>query len=153
MLRAMSQADVSRLLVIEQEVQAMPWSEDTFKTCFQSGYLGWVIELAGKLVAFIIVSLRHEECHVLNLCVARAEQRRGLGRQLLGQALKYAKEHGAAMVYLEVRRSNSRAIALYRKEKFHLIGMRKDYYPGVSGPEDALVLARSLVDDRAANSC
>jgi ribosomal-protein-alanine N-acetyltransferase len=86
-----------------------------------------------------MVSMQTDECHVLNLVVARAYQRQGLGRRLMEHALLYAEQKGAGIVYLEVRRSNSRAISLYRKLHFHLIGERKDYYPTVNGAEDALL--------------
>ena len=79
-----------------------------------------------------------------NLCVARACQRQGLGRLLLEYGITEAKKRQTLVIYLEVRRSNSRAIALYRKLKFLLIGERRHYYQTVNGPEDALVFAMSL---------
>ncbi len=144
MLRNLTQADLQSILVIEQSAHAVPWTEDTFKTCFQAGHVGWVVEVDKKIVGFIIVSLRAEECHILNLCVARLSQHQGFGRQLLLHALSHARSLGVGIVYLEVRRTNSRAIALYLKEKFIEIGVRKDYYPTVGGAEDALIFARSL---------
>lgn len=153
MLRAFLKSDLPQLLKIEQSAHVIPWNEATFQTCFQSGYLGWVIEKDKQLAGFIIVSMRIEECHILNLCVAREYQHQGLGRQLLEYALHYAKQQGLGIVYLEVRRSNKRAIALYKKERFYLVGMRKDYYPTVIGKEDALIFAKSLRDDRGPESC
>ena len=49
------------------------------------------------------------------------------------------------MIYLEVRESNARAIALYQKMAFIQIGTRKDYYPLPEGRENGLVYARNLV--------
>lgn len=144
MLRALYAADLPELLAIENSVHVSPWSADTFKTCFQAGYVGWVIEHEKKVIAFIIISLRPDECHILNLCVTREQQRRGHGKCLLIHALSHAKEHGVGIAYLEVRRSNTRAIDLYRKNQFHFIGERKEYYPTVNGKEDALVFAMSL---------
>lgn len=146
MLRTLFSSDIPQLLVIENAVHIAPWNEETFKICFQSGYVGWVLEIDKKIIGFIIVSLKVEECHVLNVCVARDHQHKGYGLQLLTTALTHAKQHGVGIAYLEVRRSNSRAISLYRKMKFHLVGERKDYYPTVSGNEDALIFAMSLHD-------
>jgi ribosomal-protein-alanine N-acetyltransferase len=81
------------------------------------------------------------------VCVAHAHQHQGWGRKLLTHAIQYAKQHGAGIVYLEVRRSNTKAISLYRKESFYLIGERKGYYPTVAGQEDALIFAKSLVSE------
>ena len=67
---------------------------------------------------------------------------------MLEYALDYAKQQGAMAAYLEVRRSNTPAIALYQKMQFLPIGERKNYYTTVSGSEDALVFARNLVEQR-----
>jgi ribosomal-protein-alanine N-acetyltransferase len=144
MLRNLFASDLQTLLAIEQAAHAVPWTEETFKICFEIGHLGWAMELNGRVIGFIIVSMRPEECHILNLCVARTHQHQGYGRQMLRHALTVTKQKGAAVVYLEVRRSNSRAIALYKKEHFMQIGERKGYYPTVSANEDALIFAKTL---------
>ena len=43
-----------------------------------------------------------------------------------------------------MRLSNAAALALYRKRGFNEVGMRKNYYPGEKGREDALILATEL---------
>lgn len=144
MLRTFFKSDIPAVLAIEQAIHVVPWGEDTFRICFQEGYLGWVMEMDAKPVGFIIVSLRADECHILNVAVARDYQHQGFGRQLIEHALAHAKQKNAGITYLEVRRSNSRAISIYEKMNFHLIGERKDYYPTVSGTEDALIFAKSL---------
>lgn len=149
MLRTLFKSDLRQLLAIEESVHIVPWTEDTFKSCFDTGYLGWVIEKDQKLIGFIIISLRVDECHVLNLGIAHAYQHQGFGSTLLAYALNHAKQKGVGIAYLEVRRSNSRAIALYRKLHFHLVGERKSYYPLQTGNEDALIFAKSLHEENA----
>lgn len=146
MLRTLYKSDLDQVLVIENAVHVVPWTVDTFKTCFASGYFGWVAELDKKIIGFIIVSLTPDECHVLNLCVARDMQRLGWGRKLLQHALDHAKSNHIGIAYLEVRRSNTRAISLYQEMQFYQVGERKNYYPTIAGTEDALVYAKSLVD-------
>jgi ribosomal-protein-alanine N-acetyltransferase len=144
MFRKMVKADLPQLIAIEQSVQGAPWNEETFKMCFEMAYDGWVVEQDNRIAGYIVVSLQTDECHILNLCVAREYQRQGLGRKLLEYGLDQAKNRQMGIAYLEVRRSNSRAIALYRKMKFLMIGERKNYYQTVNGPEDALIFAMSL---------
>lgn len=144
MFRKMVKADLPQLIAIEQSVQGAPWNEETFKTCFEMAFDGWVVEQDNRIAGYIVVSLQTDECHILNLCVAREYQRQGLGRKLLEFGLDQAKNRQMGIAYLEVRRSNSRAIALYRKMKFLMIGERKNYYQTVNGPEDALIFAMSL---------
>jgi ribosomal-protein-alanine N-acetyltransferase len=61
-------------------------------------------------------------------------------RRLLG----LARSHNADSAFLEVRVSNLAAIALYTSEGFCEVGLRRGYYPGVHGREDAVIMARSL---------
>jgi ribosomal-protein-alanine N-acetyltransferase len=83
---------------------------------------------------------------VLNLCIEPREQGRGVGRRLLRALLRLAAGHGARRVFLEVRPSNPHAIALYDKEGFNEIGRRPRYYPAHVGREDAIVMAKELLD-------
>lgn len=145
MLRTLQKTDLPEILVIENAVHIAPWTEETFKVCFQSGYTGWVVEVDKTVVGFIIISANREDCHILNVCVAHAHQHRGYGYKLISKAIEQAKRDGINIAYLEVRRSNTRAITLYRKMGFHYIGERKEYYPGgATGNEDALVFAMAL---------
>ena len=50
----------------------------------------------------------------------------------------------AETVFLEVRPSNTWAIALYEDMGFNEIGIRKGYYPAENGREDAIMLALQL---------
>jgi ribosomal-protein-alanine N-acetyltransferase len=58
-----------------------------------------------------------------------------------------ARWHRAERVFLEVRPSNPRAIALYHDLGFNEIGRRPGYYPAANGREDALVMAIELLPD------
>jgi ribosomal-protein-alanine N-acetyltransferase len=144
MLRSLFKSDLPQILAIEQSVHVAPWTEETFHVVFRTGYAGWVMELDKKIIGFVIVSWSASECHVLNLCVAHAYQHQGYGRQLMDKALEEARKQGIRIAYLEVRRTNSRAISLYEKMQFQVVGERKGYYPTVNGQEDALVFARDL---------
>jgi ribosomal-protein-alanine N-acetyltransferase len=143
-IRTLFKSDLNQLLDIEKAVHVTPWDEETFNTCFQAGYIGWVMEYSKKIIGFILISQTADECHILNLCVLHEFQHRGRGQQLLQYALVYARQNGIGIAYLEVRKSNTRAISLYRKMQFHLIGQRKNYYPTEAGAEDALIFALNL---------
>jgi ribosomal-protein-alanine N-acetyltransferase len=140
----LSLSDLNQLLLIERSVHIVPWTENIFKACFRAQVRGWGIEIDRKMIAFIMMSFSGEECHILNLCVAILYQHQGFGRMLLKHALNDAKANKIKVAYLEVRRSNTRAITLYEKMKFQLVGERKNYYPSGVGKEDALIYAISL---------
>lgn len=136
--------DIPAMYQIEELVQGIPWALDIFHTCFRAGYTSWGIEIENKLIGFVMVGLQGDECHILNIGVHPQYQRQGWGMKLLEWALKEAKNKKMGMAYLEVRRSNQRAIALYEKAGFSQIGERKDYYPAFEGREDALIFAGVL---------
>lgn len=144
MIRKLKEADLSQVAAIEQATQVAPWSDRIFKDCLLIGYPGWVLEQDAKIIGFVIISVRGDEGHLLNLGVHPRFQRQGFGSQLLTYAIDMASQQGAMMVYLEVRESNERAIALYKKMHFVEITTRKDYYPAFEGRENGLVYARDL---------
>ena len=76
------------------------------------------------------------ETQIHEVAVAPQARRRGLGRQLV-EALCAACGPGPAL--LEVRASNTPALALYSACGFTTVGRRADYYPD---GEDALLMTR-----------
>ena len=86
-----------------------------------------------------------EEAHLTLLGIDPHYRRQGLGELLLCQLLEKAREWSLERATLEVRVSNTSAIALYEKLGFAVAGRRKDYYP--IPPEDALILWHSKLDD------
>ncbi len=145
LMRPMSEQDIDAILLIEQGIYDFPWSAETFQGCLYSAYCNWVLEWNGILVAYAIMSVDVGESHILNLCVSRDHQSRGLGKMLLTHLLEIAKERHATMTFLEVRISNFAAIKLYLEHGFDEIGIRHNYYPAKIGREDALILARTSV--------
>jgi ribosomal-protein-alanine N-acetyltransferase len=85
-----------------------------------------------------------DEAELLNIRVAPAYRRRGVGRCLL--AACRTDLEGARCLHLEVRANNWAALALYREAGFAQVGVRRGYYPAVAGGrEDALLLRLDLV--------
>ena len=100
-------------------------------------------EREGRIVAYGVLMLGPGEAQLLNLSVVPDAQRQGLGSDLLALFLEEALRLGATQVFLEVRVSNTAAIALYERAGFASVARRADYYPpGPSGAtrEDALVM-------------
>jgi len=104
------------------------------------------MERDGQLIGYGVLSIAADEAHVLNICIDPLAQSRGLGRQLLRALVQLAGNRGAQRVFLEVRPSNTPALALYHSEGFNEIGRRPRDYPAAQGREDAVVMAIELVD-------
>lgn len=142
--RPMSVADVDAVLLIERAAYPYPWTRGNFMDCLDSGYSCWVVETGGGLVGYSILMAGAGEGHVLNCCIAPAWQGRGLGRLAMQRLIEGAPEYGVDCLFLEVRPSNAKAIALYESLGFETVGLRRHYYPADQGREDALVMRRGL---------
>lgn len=141
MLRQMTSADIPAVLAIEQATQISPWIEQAFIESLQV-YSCWVIEQNNAVIAFGIISIKKSvgESHIMDIAVKPEKQGQGLGKQLLLHLLYCAEIGGGYSVLLEVRRSNVKALQLYKALGFNEIGVRKNYYPAVNGREDAIML-------------
>ena len=146
-LRPMRRQDAEAVFVIEQVSYPYPWTKSIFFDCLRIGYCCRVAEFDGGIAGYAILSAAVGEAHLLNLCVAPEHRRSGLGQLLLDGVLMDASLLQAGRVFLEVRPSNKPATKLYRQNDFHVIGRRPEYYPGVNGREDALVMVHHI-DDR-----
>ena len=145
-LRKMDHADLPSVLEIEAMNYEFPWSEGVFKDCFRAmNYVNWVCEAPDDLiVGYCILSVAAGEAHIMNISVNPTFQRQGAGRKMLLHLIEYARPR-AEKLFLEVRPSNPGAIDLYRKTGFREIGIRKGYYPGKNGREDAIMFELNLV--------
>ncbi len=143
-MRDMRQSDVPRVAVLERQSYDFPWSPGIFRDCLLAGYTCMVVEHRGEVIGYAIMSLAAAEAHLLNLCVAAERRREGHGLALLHLLMQQAAQAGAEHIYLEVRPSNAAALALYQREGFQQVGLRKHYYRAKTGAEDAVVLACSL---------
>ncbi|MBX3727064.1 MAG: ribosomal protein S18-alanine N-acetyltransferase [Xanthomonadales bacterium] len=144
-LRAMTESDVDAVMAIELAAYAFPWTPGIFADCLRAGYRAWLVERAGMVCAYGLLSAAAGEAHVLNVCVDPGQRRTGLARVLMARLLDDARTLGAQRVFLEVRPSNIGAVALYDALGFHLVSRRPNYYPAEHGREDALVMAMELL--------
>lgn len=92
------------------------------------------------MAGYVVALDAADEGEILNLAVAPAGRRRGLGRALVEEILEVLAGRGVRSVYLEVRESNAPARALYAAHGFREVGRRSHYYR--RPVEDAIVLRR-----------
>lgn len=143
-IRPLGVDDLPAVLLLEQRAHAFPWSAGNFGDALVSGYYMVVMEAGGQLIGYGIVQVILDEGHLLNITITPDLHGRGLGRELLLHLLEYAKSHTDTL-FLEVRPSNTRAIALYQASGFNEIGLRRNYYPARDGGrEDALLMAMAF---------
>lgn len=144
----MRRAHVRDVLEIERAVYPRPWSAALFfSELAQPKTRHYVIAvLDDKVIGYGGVMVHADEAHITNVAVEPDIQHRGVGRALMVNLMRTARERDANTVALEVRVSNWPAQRLYAWFGFRPIGVRKNYY--AESGEDALVMmARDLQGD------
>jgi len=142
--RPMRRGDLDWVMEIEPLIYSHPWTRGNFEDSLSAGYSCWVVECARARAAYGVLMIGVREAHLLNLSVASAWQRRGLGRMLLDHFLQIARASDATQMLLEVRPSNSAARRLYAQAGFREITVRRGYYPLGGGREDAILMGIAL---------
>lgn len=144
LVRRFTESDLDRVMEIELSAYPHPWTRGIFSDCLRVGYECWGLQAGAHLAGYFVLTQAAGESHLLNLCVAPRWQRRGLGEILLAHCLRLAVGHGCESMFLEVRPSNEAGYQLYRKNGFHVVGERPDYYTAGEGREDAIIMWRDL---------
>ena len=142
--RAMTTRDLDTVLAVETSAYRHPWSRANFIDSLAAGYLAEVLQWQGQLAGYFVAMVGVDELHLLNVTVAPAQQSQGLGQWLLDAVQDHGCRLGLSTLLLEVRRSNTRAQALYLRRGFAQVGERRGYYPASQGREDALVMSLKL---------
>jgi ribosomal-protein-alanine N-acetyltransferase len=147
--------DLDAVMVIERAAFKHPWSAELFRRELEHDWSTILVSVeplaplavpgrgaSERVVGFIIFWLVHDEVHILNVAVAPEHRRRGIARMLMAEAERRAHEANAALMTLEVRRSNLGALDLYRQFDYRAVGVRPNYYADEG--EDAIVMVKEL---------
>jgi len=125
------------IAIAAQAPEVANWSKESYvKLASEAGSLALVLEADGQIEGFLLGRLAADQAELLNLAVVASQRRQGAGTALLAKALEEWRLRGVKTVYLEVRESNTGAIAFYEKHGFAKMGLRKGYY---RDPDEAAV--------------
>ena len=142
--RPLTEDDLPRVVEIEHSAYVFPWTFGNFRDSLYSGYSCMGVWCDARLVGYTIVMPALEEAHLLNIAVDSAWQGQGIGTCVLTDLIERAKATRCEVIYLEVRPSNIAALRLYERFQFKQLGLRRDYYPAVTGREDAFFLGLNI---------
>lgn len=144
-IELLSLNDIPRLLQIEQQANPYPWQLSAFESSFGDSYFGYkLLDGNAVLQGFYIAQLILEQLELFNICVALDMQGKGYGKALLQHFLQEGASRGATEALLEVRSSNTSAIALYKKNGFCINGIRKNYYVNGENKDDAVLMSLAM---------
>lgn len=145
-LRPAGLDDIDALLILQRRSPgAASWTAADYGSILSADGSAWLLaedRAAERPVGFLLARSLADEMEILNLAVAPAYRRRGIGRRLVGVALARAQVRGARQCWLEVRASNLAALDFYRAVGFVEGYRRRAYYR--DPVEDGVVLVRRL---------
>jgi ribosomal-protein-alanine N-acetyltransferase len=140
-IRRLTYADLPQVVAVERRAFPTPWSLAMF--VLELSKPGGVCLAAtgeqGELTGYLICSRYDVVWHVMNVAVDPVHRRNGIASRLLATLLQRVGED--ASLTLEVRTSNTPAIALYERFGFRSAGVRPRYYQ--DNGEDAVIMWRT----------
>lgn len=147
---AIDDADLSSaplMAALTETASNDPWSPEALARILAlPRSFGLIAHEAGQPLGFLLAQCAAGESEIINLAVAPAARRRGIGRALVASAMSRARWLGAQTMFLEVADDNTAARSLYERQGFVQVGIRPDYYRrGPSNYTNALILRRGLI--------
>ena len=134
--------EVPQVAALEKLCFSDPWSENSVASELEHDYSLWLVALEGEtVVGYIGSQTSYGETDMMNVAVHPGFRRKGIGEQLILALVEELKARECVSLTLEVRSSNTPAIAMYEKLGFTQIGLRKNYYRNPR--EDALILQKA----------
>ena len=116
-----------------------PWSGELFRAALDNPTVAILLAEGadGSILGYAVLSTVLDEGNLDNIAVAPHCRRQGVADALLSALTLFCREQ-LAVLMLEVRASNTPAIALYEKHGFAAVGRRKNYYDAPK--EDAILM-------------
>ena len=139
----MEEKHIPVLAELEKICFSQPWTYEQLYEELDNRTAHFIVaeadsETAGYMGIFVVC----ESSYVSNIAVFPDYRRQGLGKRLIGEAVRIALENGAQSLSLEVRPSNTPAVKLYSSLGFEEVGLRKNFYRNPT--EDGLILTKTL---------
>lgn len=138
---SMDCSHVAAVAALEKTCFSDPWSENSIASELKNPLSLWLVALAdSKVVGYVGSQSVMGESDMMNVAVDPDYRRMGIAYRLIETLISALAEKDNHSLALEVRASNTPAIALYGKMGFTEVGRRRNYYRNPR--EDALILRK-----------
>lgn len=130
--------------LLENAIERIPTltKEDVLLYLNCPSRLLYVLEDENKPVGFLSLTLEGAEAELDDIAILEENEGKGYGQFLLKSALEDLRRKEIQTLFLEVRKSNVKAIRLYENNGFLSYRERKNYY--LSPIEDAVCYRKEL---------
>ena len=142
-LRAWTKEDIDQIAALESVCFSDPWTKEMLLKSFVSPiFYSVLIEEQGEIWGYACETVMFEDAEIAIVAVAPKHHKKGLGKLLMERLENIAISLGAEQTFLEVRKSNAAALALYEGFGFEKIRTRERYY---ADGEDAFVMRKFIL--------
>lgn len=158
-VRKMNDTDLDVVKTIDRRSFPNPWPENAYQYELKNNpnARSWVIETINEfsktIIGFAVIWIILDEAHIGTIAIDPDFQKKGVGQYFLANICLELFEENISRIFLEVRKSNTKAIHLYEKFLFTIDGERKNYYRDngesailMSAPMKSDIIYRSLMN-------
>lgn len=137
-------SDLDDVVRIEYEAFDDPYPVGILLQLYNAGAGFLVAQVAQTIVGYVIFWIKEGQGHIIVIAVDSNYQDMKVGSLLLEKTCFIFKRNNINTVFLEVRKSNIRAINFYKRNGFVKINEKDDYY---NDGENAIIMQYSNYDD------
>lgn len=144
-IRKMTDMDIDEIMKVEEESFSLPWSKESYLDELKNILATYLLcDCEGEVAGYGGIWVVLDEAHITNVAVARKFRRCGMGRALMQNLERLAREKNASRILLEARPSNEAALQMYKGLGYVSTGLRQAYYS--DNGEDAIIMTKFLKD-------
>src|SRR5574344_315152 len=145
-IRKMKEEDVLAVSSLEMASFTTPYPEKEIRYELKENPVAelYVAMKDEELVGYIDFMITFDSATISRIAVVDSSRRQGVGQALLDKMVEVCKKQKdpVSFLTLEVRPSNAAALALYKKNDWKQVTVKKGYY---DDGEDAIYMVRSIV--------
>lgn len=143
LIRPASAKDIDSIYEIGTLCFPDAWRRDTVAHDMEGDHSEYfVAEMEGKVAGYGCFWFVVDEGQLVNIGVRPEYRRKGLAEAILERGLEECGDRNMKTIFLEVRVSNTKAQALYKKYNFRTLGVRKGVYD--LPREDGYIMSREI---------
>lgn len=135
---------------LERICFSRPWSRKMLAEELENQCAAFLVaqdSITQQVMGYAGLLVMADEGYITNVAVFPEFRRQGVAAKLIAVFENFARGNKLAFLTLEVRPSNTAAIALYKGFGFEEVGRRKNYYN--LPKEDALILTKTYEEAEA----
>lgn len=137
----MTDAHSGAVAALEAMCFTDPWSERSIVSELSNPLSLWLVAVQNEtVIGYIGSQTVMGETDMMNVAVHPDYRRQGIAKALINELVHFLKARESHSLTLEVRASNTPAIALYESLAFCEAGRRRNYYRNPK--EDALIMRK-----------